>query len=80
MRGYCPYHVALSSTSGIVALVGRSPRGGSAQPASVPGDGFPAYLILVGLQAVVVYACLTCVVQDRMLVAVYAASAVLIPA
>ena len=44
----------------------------------VPGKAFPAFLVLVGLQAIAVYALVTCVVQDRMLVR-YTLLALLIP-
>jgi hypothetical protein len=70
--------VALVLAAGIVGISGRAPRDEHKRAAGIPGDCFPAYLILVGLQAVVVYAFLTCVVQDRMLVR-YTLLAILIP-
>jgi hypothetical protein len=70
--------VTLVLAAGGVGISGRPPRDDQTRSGGIPGDGFPAYLILVGLQAVVVYAFLTCVVQDRMLVR-YTLLAILIP-
>ena len=64
--------------AGFAGMSGRPSRDEHKRSGGIPGDGFPAYLILVGLQAIVVYACLTCVVQDRMLVR-YTLLALLIP-
>jgi hypothetical protein len=70
--------VALVVASGVAGISGGSPRDEHKRSAAIPGERLPVYLILVGLQAVVVYALLTCVVQDRMLVR-YTLLAILIP-
>ena len=70
--------VALVMSAGIAAIAGRSSPDMHQRSAGVPGEAFPTYLALVGLQAVFMYACISCLVQDRMLVR-YTLLALLIP-
>jgi hypothetical protein len=70
--------VALLMTAGIAAILGRSSHDIHARSDGVPDVAFPAYIVLVGLQAVIVYAFLGCLVQDRALVR-YTLLALLIP-
>ena len=67
-----------AGNEGLVAIAGRSPRDAPPRSAGVPGGGFPGYIVLVGVQAITVYAFMTCTVQDHTLVR-YTLLALLIP-